>query len=161
MKNTKAIGDIGEQIAAEYLEKEGYTILERNAEYAGCEADIICSCYVRSDGTIVRRNAQKSNFISRFFNSKSTNLQNTANKDFEKVIVFCEVKTRGGPDFGDGAEAVTPYKAGRYVTLAKAYVAKKFATDENIRFDIIEVCDGKVNHIQNAFTTNDARFYRN
>ena len=41
MPNTKAVGNIGEELAARYLEKRGYVMLERNAEYAGCEVDII------------------------------------------------------------------------------------------------------------------------
>ncbi|MBR2956409.1 MAG: YraN family protein [Clostridia bacterium] len=39
--NTKAIGDIGEEIAVNYLKKQGYKILERNAVYAGVEIDVI------------------------------------------------------------------------------------------------------------------------
>ena len=39
--NTKAIGDIGEQIAVDYLKKQGYKILERNVEYAGVEMDVV------------------------------------------------------------------------------------------------------------------------
>lgn len=39
--NTKAIGDVGEEIAVQYLRDKGYKILERNAEYAGVEIDII------------------------------------------------------------------------------------------------------------------------
>lgn len=39
--NTKVIGDVGEEIAVNYLKKQGYKILERNAEYAGVEIDVI------------------------------------------------------------------------------------------------------------------------
>ena len=39
--NTKAIGDIGEEIAVLHLIHKGYKILERNAEYSGVEIDII------------------------------------------------------------------------------------------------------------------------
>ena len=41
MKNTRATGDIGENIAVEYLKTKGYKILERNAKYTGVEIDII------------------------------------------------------------------------------------------------------------------------
>lgn len=40
-RKTKAIGDIGENIACDYLEDNGYEILERNAKYLGAEADIV------------------------------------------------------------------------------------------------------------------------
>ena len=39
--NTKAIGDIGEEIAVLHLIHKGYKILERNAEYGGVEIDVI------------------------------------------------------------------------------------------------------------------------
>ena len=38
----KIIGQKGEDIAAEYLQKEGYTIIERNKHFSkNCEVDII------------------------------------------------------------------------------------------------------------------------
>ena len=41
MINKRAIGDIGENIAVEYLKKKGYKILERNCSSAGVELDIV------------------------------------------------------------------------------------------------------------------------
>ena len=41
MINKRAIGDIGENIAVEYLKKKGYKILERNCTSAGVELDIV------------------------------------------------------------------------------------------------------------------------
>ena len=41
MSNKKLIGDIGENIALEYLKTQGYKVLERNCTYAGVEMDII------------------------------------------------------------------------------------------------------------------------
>lgn len=41
--NKKELGNIGEQMACAYLEKKGYTILERNWTYLKLELDIICS----------------------------------------------------------------------------------------------------------------------
>ncbi|EFM24746.1 MULTISPECIES: YraN family protein [Peptoniphilus] len=40
--NTKVFGDIGEDIAAKFLEENGYNILERNYRGIGFEIDIIC-----------------------------------------------------------------------------------------------------------------------
>ncbi len=47
MKNTTLIGNIGEQLACDYLTDKGYRILERNAKICGAEIDIICEapCY--------------------------------------------------------------------------------------------------------------------
>lgn len=40
--NNKEIGKLGEDLAAEYLQKEGYIILERNVHFSrACEIDII------------------------------------------------------------------------------------------------------------------------
>ena len=40
--NTKQIGDHGEAIAAAYLERKGYTILERQYRFQRAEVDLIC-----------------------------------------------------------------------------------------------------------------------
>ncbi len=40
--NTKTFGDRGEEIAARYLEGEGYTILDRNYRFERAEVDLIC-----------------------------------------------------------------------------------------------------------------------
>ena len=40
--STKKIGDRGEAIAAAYLERKGYTILERNYRFERAEVDLIC-----------------------------------------------------------------------------------------------------------------------
>ncbi|MFQ5569499.1 MAG: YraN family protein [Rhodothermales bacterium] len=40
--STKRTGDRGEQIAAAYLERKGYTILERNYRFERAEVDLIC-----------------------------------------------------------------------------------------------------------------------
>ena len=40
--NNKTVGNAGEDLACRYLEKQGYTILERNKRYSRfCELDII------------------------------------------------------------------------------------------------------------------------
>jgi putative endonuclease len=42
MTNTKIVGNAGEDLAARYLEKNGYQILERNVHFSRyCEIDII------------------------------------------------------------------------------------------------------------------------
>lgn len=41
MKNNRATGNIWEDLAISYLEKQWYTIIERNATFLGWELDII------------------------------------------------------------------------------------------------------------------------
>jgi putative endonuclease len=66
-------------------------------------------------------------------------------------IVFCEVKTRSNARFGTGAEAVTPAKQKRICRAALDYAYRNKVIDQRMRFDIIEVTGGKINHIKNAF----------
>ncbi len=40
--STKEIGDRGEALAAAYLERKGYTILDRNYRFERAEVDLIC-----------------------------------------------------------------------------------------------------------------------
>lgn len=42
MSNNKSIGNYGEDLACEYLKKQGYKILERNYRIRGGEIDIVC-----------------------------------------------------------------------------------------------------------------------
>ena len=67
-----------------------------------------------------------------------------------KVIAFIEVKTRLSDAYGAPSEAVNAERQHRYVNSAKYYFSGK-TIDCTIRFDIIEVFRGKLNHIENAF----------
>ena len=67
------------------------------------------------------------------------------------TTVFCEVKTRNQKRFGTTAEAVTLAKQKRICRAALDYVSKNKNIDENYRFDIIEIDNGKINHLKNAF----------
>ncbi len=72
----------------------------------------------------------------------------------DNTFVFCEVKTRNSTEFGQPSEAVTKVKIKRYVTFAKAYMVKYRLFDANFRFDVIEILNGKINHIESAFDAN-------
>lgn len=166
MANTKAKGDIGEQLAAEYLESAGYKVLERNAEYAGTEVDIIAEAYLDERGNIVKKGRESAvkAFIKKCFGKDSASgSRDTIARNAhygERTIVFCEVKRRLGEEYGSGAEAVTPYKVGRYVRAAKLYLAAKGLGATPVRFDVIEVGYDDVHHIVSAFDTGDARYAR-
>ena len=81
--------------------------------------------------------------------------------EYGGVIVFVEVKTRYGSEFGTPEEAVTPYKVARYVTAAKSYTTQKHLSGVNVRFDIVAIDDEGIRHIENAFCANDAKYPRN
>lgn len=74
-------------------------------------------------------------------------------------LVFIEVKTRSGDDFGLPAEAVTIQKQKQIIRVAQHYSAQKNCFDSPARFDVVSVLmggDGKpvVEVIENAFEQN-------
>lgn len=66
------------------------------------------------------------------------------------VVAFIEVKTRLSDIFGTPAQAVTAERRRKYFLAAKYYFAGEI-TDCTVRFDIIEIFRGQLNHIENAF----------
>jgi putative endonuclease len=69
-----------------------------------------------------------------------------------RVLVFCEVKSKSGPRFGDPLEMVTPEKVRRIRRAAAAWLA---AHPESrglvVRFDVIAVRTGRLEHLPDAF----------
>ena len=66
-------------------------------------------------------------------------------------LVFVEVKTRTDEDFGSPSEAVNRKKQEKYFKVASEYLIKNKKTDSPCRFDVVEICDGQINHIKDAF----------
>ena len=72
------------------------------------------------------------------------------------VLVFCEVKTRRGIEFGTPAESIVPAKARRLRRLAAQWLQSSAANPREVRFDVIEVRaprsgTPRVEHIKGAF----------
>lgn len=72
------------------------------------------------------------------------------------VLVFCEVKTRRGNEFGTPAESVVPAKTRRLRRLAAQWLQTTAANPREVRFDVIEVRAPRsgaprVDHIKGAF----------
>ena len=55
------------------------------------------------------------------------------------TVVFVEVKTRDGRDFGEAAEAVTARKRRRLTLLALDYMARHRLTECACRFDVVSI----------------------
>jgi putative endonuclease len=53
--------------------------------------------------------------------------------------VFVEVKARDTREFGDAAEAVTPFKRRRIAQLARDYVALRRLSNCPCRFDVVSI----------------------
>lgn len=111
-KAKKKLGEKGEKLAAKYLKRHGWKIIQKNYHTPFCEVDIIAKC--------------------------------------GDVLSFCEVKTRLTDSFGSPSEAVTAAKQKLYIRAAHYYF-KTGEPDCTVRFDVIEVYRGKINHIENAF----------
>ncbi|MEW6556139.1 MAG: YraN family protein [Elusimicrobiota bacterium] len=69
----------------------------------------------------------------------------------DDTIVFIEVKTRKGSDkYGAPEYSVTGYKQRNLAYAAIIYIKKNSLTT-NYRFDVVAICENKIEHIKNAF----------
>lgn len=68
----------------------------------------------------------------------------------EDVVAFIEVKTRLSENYGAPSEAVGRVRRNKYIQAAKYYFYGK-EIDKIVRFDVIEILRGELNHIENAF----------
>lgn len=57
----------------------------------------------------------------------------------DRLLVFCEVKTRTGASFGGGYEAVTWSKRRKLRSLAEAFLAAIDRRHREVRFDVASV----------------------
>ena len=67
------------------------------------------------------------------------------------VFVLIEVKTRSSDNYGNPCEAVDKRKQEKYYKTATYYLQKAKKIDAECRFDVIEIENGEINHIFNAF----------
>lgn len=78
------------------------------------------------------------------------------------ALVFVEVKTRSGEDFGRPFEAVDRKKRRRIVSGAMAWLRMLDSPDITFRFDVVEVIAGdrlEVRIIENAFGLPTNHYY--
>jgi putative endonuclease len=69
-----------------------------------------------------------------------------------RTVVFCEVKSKSGPAWGDPLEMVTPEKMRRLRRAAETWlVSHPQHAEVMVRFDVIAVRAGKLRCLQNAF----------
>lgn len=72
------------------------------------------------------------------------------------LLVFIEVKTRSSTAYGNPAEAVDYNKQRKYVLLAQQYVFMHPEHNKrSIRFDVVEILNEQINHIEGAFYADD------
>ena len=71
------------------------------------------------------------------------------------VVAFVEVKRRSGLNYGRPAEAVNREKQQRIAHAAALYMQENDLSDSRIRFDVIEILPGEIQHIEGAFDATD------
>lgn len=114
MARHNEVGRSGEQQAAEYLQAQGFRLLERNwrAPHSRHELDIIAQG--------------------------------------EGRLVIVEVKTRTATTHGSPLDAVDWKKVRAMASAAQAYVRQQ-DIDLPLRFDLISIAEGQLEHIRGAF----------
>ena len=99
------LGEIGENLACDELERRGYAIVARRYRRRGGEIDIVAT-----DGP---------------------------------TVVFVEVKTRAGVEFGSGADAITWTKRRRMTATAIDFLMRHGLTSRPCRFDVVSIGLGR------------------
>lgn len=69
------------------------------------------------------------------------------------TIVFVEVKARTRPGFGGPASAVTAAKRSRLAKTAATYLQARHLWSAAVRFDVLSILDGKLEHLKDAFAS--------
>lgn len=70
---------------------------------------------------------------------------------YKNIVVFVEVKSRNSVKYGLPREAVTTHKQVKIKQVATQYLVSNQLLDSNVRFDVIDILDGELTHIENAF----------
>lgn len=96
---------------------------------------------------VLKKNGYK--ILETNFKNKIGEIDIIAEKD--GVIVFVEVKSRSTFAFGRPVEAVDYHKQNKIKRVAEVYLMMKHKCLADVRFDVIEVADGQIEHIKNAF----------
>lgn len=69
----------------------------------------------------------------------------------KKQYVFVEVKTKSNLDYGLPQEEITKIKQIRIKKGALEFLKLKRIKTDEIRFDVIEILNDEINHIEEAF----------
>jgi putative endonuclease len=111
--NRQALGRWGERLAAEYLEKRGYTVLGQNARTSYGEIDLVAR--------------------------QSFDLDGSSDEHPASMIVFVEVKTRSSKLYGMPEDSITAKKQTRMLESAQAYLQAHPELEGDWRIDVIAI----------------------
>ena len=140
----KEIGKRGEEIAAEFLERKGLQIVERNYHSRWGELDLIA---VKTND-VDFDNVVFFDETAQEMNTDATNLQGNG-------VHFVEVKTRTGSEYGTPGAAVTYAKQQKLRKTALVWLQEQGLYYSDICFDVIEVWvvdkTAKIRWLQSCF----------
>jgi putative endonuclease len=133
--DNKSLGNLAEDLAAEFLVDHGYIILERNYRNNIGEIDII----------VLKSKSWLQHLISKKILPSSK-------------IIFVEVKAQSNARFGLAEERIGYFKQQKLRQLAAAYLKEKNLTQHSFRIDAIRVdlsqTSPNIKHIESAVESN-------
>ena len=140
----KDIGKRGEEIAAEFLQRKGFAVIEHNYHSRWGELDLVA----------VKLNEE--DFGSEmYFDVEKQEMKGDATLLQGNSVRFVEVKTRTGITYGTPSEAVNYAKQQKIRKTALLWLQEQEQYFSDICFDVIEVwvVDGiaKIRWLQNCF----------
>lgn len=133
----------GEVQAQKYLAKLGYKILGTNMKIAGVEIDIVAICPQRVLLRDLKQEYKQNLLIKSSYEATKKQLMDT--------LVFVEVKARSTNEYGMPYEAVDRNKQYRIRRAGDTFTINEKYSEMPIRYDIISILDGELEHIKNAF----------
>ena len=124
----KEIGKRGEEIAAEFLQRKGFSVVERNYHSRWGELDLIA---VKSDEAGLVNDM--------YFDDETEEMKGDATLLQGNSVRFVEVKTRTGTTYGTPSEAVNYVKQQKIRKTALVWLQEQEQYYSDLCFDVIEV----------------------
>ena len=149
MYNEKTWKD-GEDLTAEYMQKQGYKIIYRNYFCKIAELDIV---------SILSKKVQKRN-VKNEFKQKIKNINDKIEikllkyalknelKNLKDLLIITEVKSRINNHFGTGADAISKDKIRHMQNGAMFLLKMKKFKNMQVRFDVASVDAGEITYIK-------------
>ncbi len=144
---------MGEQLAQEYMKKQGYKILYTNFADKGFELDIVARLSKFRQYKKLKQETKKKFKLAKTKQEKlllKQNLKNAKN-GLKDLLVITEVKSRADDRFGKGCECIDLKKRSHLIRGAKYLMQKPEFKDLQVRFDVASVDCGKITYIENSF----------
>ena len=141
----KEIGKRGEEIAAEFLERKGLRIVERNYHCRWGELDLVAVRFSEEEGSGDRL----------YYDDETGEMTVNDTMSGSCGVHFVEVKTRTGRAYGAPGEAVTYRKQQKIKKTALTWLQEQPDYFRGISFDVIDICvesgTAKIRWLQHCF----------